>query len=377
MPPSFVSQFLKGVMNKEQATHSPATGSPRSPGMNRHASILESLKRAYVEKNIAPGINLVVVPGMEISWEDFCALTPPNSIALDGLVGDAPKFDAQGVRANFNHHQNVNRLATRSTSGQVHTAIKCGLIDAFRKDGRPLINIYVNDPDQDSSLAVWLLAHHERLAGMRSEPLINKLLSAEDYIDTTAGGYPFDPRSDLMQELAWVFKPFVAARMDGRIRQMAGAEMANVIAAIGVNINRFTVGQSGREELDTRFDIIGGGEGWKMVKEVGFYARSAMFMQGIDAFVSHLGSDCDRHHYTIGKRSPFIPFPVEAIYGGLNKLEGDIAESGSSWNGSDTIGGSPRRVGSQFAPKKLEQHINQIVLVERSGIIAREGRLQH
>lgn len=102
---------------------------------------------------------------------------------------------------NFNHHQDVDRLATRSTSGQVLVAIKQGLIDVMRQDGTPRFNVYVNDPDQDSSLAVWLLANHERISGLKSEPLINKLILAEDLIDTTAGAYPLNPNSTLMRKL--------------------------------------------------------------------------------------------------------------------------------------------------------------------------------
>lgn len=60
-------------------------------------------------------------------------------------------------------------------------AIKSGLMEAFRDDGQVTLHIYVNDPDQDSSLAVWLLENHERLTGMHSEPLINKLVAAEDF----------------------------------------------------------------------------------------------------------------------------------------------------------------------------------------------------
>lgn len=53
-----------------------------------------------------------------ISWEEFKEHYPPGSIALDGFVGEAPKFDANGPYLNANHHEYVDRLATLSTAQQ-------------------------------------------------------------------------------------------------------------------------------------------------------------------------------------------------------------------------------------------------------------------
>lgn len=53
--------------------------------------------------------------------------TEPFSIALDGYVNVGPRFDHEGPRVNFNHHEEVDRLATRATCGQVLMAIRQGL----------------------------------------------------------------------------------------------------------------------------------------------------------------------------------------------------------------------------------------------------------
>jgi hypothetical protein len=170
-----------------------ATGQCGEPA----AAVSSDLGEIYGE-NLARGISLVVCPGKEISWEQFLQIAPPRSIALDGLVRGAPKFSIDTLHANFNHHQDVDRLATRSTSGQVLVALKQGLLDGYYEGGYPRFNLYVNDPDQDSSLAVWLLVNHQRFTGTKSEPLLNRLIYAEDMLDTTAGAYPFEPSSSLM-----------------------------------------------------------------------------------------------------------------------------------------------------------------------------------
>lgn len=322
---------------------------------------LSILGKQY-ESQIADGVTLHVCPGKEIGWQEFLEVTPPCSIALDGIVRGAPQFDDQGVRVNFNHHQDVDRLATRATSFQVFVAVKQGLMEQFRRDGNPHMHIYVNDPDQDSSLAVWLLVNHERISGIRSEPILNKLVFAEDLIDTTAGAYPFDPASSLMRELAWVFDPYVQARLAGRIRSMEGAEMANIIDAVGVRITKYSLGQGQMLELDTRFDELGGGSSWRMIRELGIHARTGLFSRGIKAFVSVLGEENGQFHYSIGKMSPYISFPIKDLYAALNHCENLDMNSGVCWNGGDIIGGSPRRVGSRLSPPEVERIINEFLL---------------
>ena len=311
---------------------------------------------------VAPNITLHTCPGKEISWDDFKEVAPPFSIALDGFVGGAPNFDRERVCVNFNHHQDVDRLATRSTTGQVFVALKQGLVDAFCDRGVTRMNIFVNDPDPDSSLAVWLLANHERVLGTKSEPIISKLIFAEDLLDTTAGAYPFDPKSSLMQELAWIFEPYVQARMMGRIRDMQGPEMANVIDAVGMRVSKYSLGQGHKLILDTQFEMIGGGPDWRMIIESGYYARTGLFSAGIRAFVSFLGESNERYHYSIGKMSPYIPFPVKDIFKALNLRENLIDNSGSCWDGGDIIGGSPRKLGSSLRPQEVEAVINELLM---------------
>jgi len=67
------------------------------------------------------------------------------SIALDGYVKGPPRFFIQGPYANFNHHEGVARIATRSTCAQVYFYICLGLLDTFQKRGEPHANVYIND----------------------------------------------------------------------------------------------------------------------------------------------------------------------------------------------------------------------------------------
>src|SRR3989344_1044985 len=88
-----------------------------------------------------------ILPRKKLTREDWLAVAPLNSIALDGAVLGGPFFDARTRRVNFDHHDNVMREATMSTCMQVYFAIKGGLMDMFPPDVE--INVFIEDTDQD------------------------------------------------------------------------------------------------------------------------------------------------------------------------------------------------------------------------------------
>jgi len=285
----------------------------------------------------------------------------PTSWSLEETQEKIQSLQAEligGPYANFNHHEEVDRLATRSTSGQVHLAIKQGLMDSFRPNGRVEGNIYVNDPDQDTCTAYWLLKNYERIEGKKSEPLINRLVHAEDLQDCTAGAYPFDPLSKLMRELAWVYEPYTNARVSNRVQKMDEYEMRSVMEAVSGRISKHVLGQGEEVTPDLRYERIGGGNNWAMVKEIGAQARTKLFADGIKAFVAVRDNNNGTYIYSIGRMSPYIPFPVDELPDYLNKIEGISADATDKWGGGNTIIGSPRKAGSKQLPTELEKNIN-------------------
>ena len=81
-------------------------------------------------------ISLIMRPqDPPLTWKMFCEKTQPFSIAIDGYVAEGPQDDLQGPRANFNHHEGVHRLATRSTCEQILVSARTGLFSLFDLDG--------------------------------------------------------------------------------------------------------------------------------------------------------------------------------------------------------------------------------------------------
>jgi hypothetical protein len=118
------------------------------------------------------------------------------------------------------------------------------------------------------------------------------------------------------------------------------------------------LGESGELlNLDLKYEIIGGGENWSLVRESDSNARGKMYADGIKAFISVKNPNNNHYRYSLCKASHFIPFPINKLYAVLNKAEGITSET-DCWGGSDIVGGSPRLSGSKLTPKELEDIVN-------------------
>ncbi len=293
-----------------------------------------------------------------MSWDDFIAKTPKYSIALDGFVSTGPKFDESGPRANMNHHEDVDRLATRATCAQALMAVRQGLFQKFRdKDGAKAI-IYANDCDEDVCTSVFILKNHY-IATNTMNPALNRLVSMEDALDCTAGAYPFPGDLPALQELAWVFSPYRQFRMAGGLEKRNAEAFTEIVTDVCHRISKHIVGQGGSIPLDLRYDRIDSGKEYVVVKEIGAHSRTGMFSDGIRAYVSVKERQDGRWQYVIGRMSPFVFIDTISIANAMNLAEG--IESNDRWGGGNSIIGSPRISGSSLNPKRVIEIINSLV----------------
>ena len=299
-------------------------------------------------------IKLHVLPRKSMTWQEFMEETPSNSIALDGVVRGGPRWDEQTRHINFDHHEFVEREATMSTCKQVWYAIKGGLFQSFKDErGRPFANVYVNDPDQDTALAVWELRNYKSLEGTNGSPTLNRLIELNDRLDVTGGSFPMSLSDQLVRQHLWVFQPYADLRRSGKLADANAEEMMNCLDATSFRLTEFLVGRGEEVELDSRHEILHEDSRFKVINEIGGNdARYMLFANGMNAFISLVATRQDGNRvFTVGKRSRFIPFPVRSLYGVYNDAEGLTSENG--WNGSDLVGGSSRLLGSKLAPTDL------------------------
>lgn len=306
-----------------------------------------------------PGVVLRVEPNVPaMSWNKFLKNAPAFSIALDGYVLEGPKVDLKGPRANFNHHEMVDRLATRATCGQVLMAMRQGLFDLFSDHhGQPQAEVFVNDCDQDVCTATFLLSHSHLVTGTMN-PILNRLVDMEDKLDTTAGAYPYPKDLPTLAELAWVFQPYSTFRLNGGLERRDGEIFHSVITDVHNRIMAYVTGAGKRVPIDMRYKIISKEKDWVMVEEIGGQARTGVFADRFRAYVSVIARSDGRYSYTVGRMSPFVPFEVALILKNL-----DVAEKNphDHWGGGNTIGGSPRTVGSNLSPLEVIKLVNKTI----------------
>lgn len=289
-----------------------------------------------------------------VDKQTFCRTSPPFAIALDGYVNGGPWFASSGPRANFDHHSGVERLATRATCAQVLMALRMGLFQTFRDSSGPRAEVFVNDCDEDVCTAWALIRHHTLVTGTIN-PLVNRLVAMEDALDCTAGAYPFPADLDALRELAWVYEPYRRIRLSGQLDRKDTTSFEGVITDVEHRILQHVTGKGRELPIDLRFERVGGGNGWTMVREIGAQARTGMFAEGIRAFVAVRDRPDGRYTYTIGKMSPFVPLNLTALANTLNIAEGTTTDQ---WGGGDTIIGSPRVGGSRLAPTEVAELVH-------------------
>jgi hypothetical protein len=299
-------------------------------------------------------MKLIVEPGQSSTRNHFCATTPAHSVALDWYVKHAPIVNIQTKHFNFDHHTWVDRLATRSTMGQVYFAIKQWLFDCLSyAEG----TIYVNDADQDVCLSSWLLTYQNELKDWVVDKKIKQLIELQDPLDVTWWMYRVNPNSALVQTSAWIFEPYVKARISGVLNSMDADQMDYLIRTIWKRLFVYVENSAEQVALDTRYSVLGWGKWRSMIEETWYDARMQLMFDWISAFVSAKQLEHDTWQYSIWKISPFINFPITKLYSVLTQAEW-IPDINEWWGWSDLIGWSSRKLNSVLSPEEVEKIIN-------------------
>jgi hypothetical protein len=304
-------------------------------------------------------------PGESVTWRGFCDTHPRYSIALDGYVRGKTRYDSRGPWLNLDHHEGVDRIATRATCAQVWLCIRQGLFEAFRDRQGRRAWVFANDCDEDVCLS-WFLLKNPVRSCLPANSRLERLVQAVDLLDTTAGAtvHPLD--DVLLSELAWVFEPYRQARWQGWLDASDESAYRAVVDAVSTRIGDYLADRNRSLPLDTRYECIGGGAEWAMVRELGPQSRIGMLKDGIRAYVSVRSRADGAWAYSVGRASPFIPFNVPEILSALNAAE---PMSRGQWGGGNLVGGSPRMHGSALDPNDVTDIINDVV--GRSSNVAR------
>lgn len=316
-------------------------------------------------------VELVIEPARVVSWDEFkreSAALDIGAIGLDGFVFGRPQFerianyngDEIGVQ-NFNHHEEVGRLATLATCAQVELALINGLDQAFHdRQGRFSAMVYVNDSDQDVCASVWLL-RNKHLVEHGDNPAIGRFVRVAGLMDVTAGSYPFSKDLPFLETLNWINGPYNRARLNGEATSSDPDTHKQIIDEVGGRIDRYVMGSAGREPLDYRFETIGKNNNWIMIKEQGAQGKKGAIDQGNEVVITVRDHDPEKLHVSFWRRSEWISCDFPKLLDALNTAELQrlkelgltdpaVQELGpnSAWGGGNTTFGSPRNNGTKL-----------------------------
>lgn len=303
-------------------------------------------------------VQLIIEPRtLAMTWEEFAELTPPFSVALNGFVDDGPRIDSKTPRANFNHDESVCQLETRATCSQVLIAVRQDFFLRFRNEEGPCALVFANDCDEDVCTS-WFLLNHRHMVEGTLNPLLNWLVGFVDTLDATAGAYPHPKDTPYLRRLAWVFEPYRRFRMSGLIDEKDPIAFREVVAEVEKRILNHINGGVHELSLDLRYERIGGGNGWAMIREIGAQGMTGAFSDGIRAYISVREGEGGVHHYIVGRMSPFTPFDIPTILARLSEAEGPVK---IRWGGGYASGRSPRATGSILSPQEVAKIVNETI----------------
>jgi hypothetical protein len=293
---------------------------------------------------------LIVEPGKVYHWGTFCHYKPPYSLALDGIVEAKTQLrqTRNGFYAVIDHH--LADDDSPATCMQVYRLILSGFFAPFIHEGEFRGNLFVNHPDEDVCLSVFLFKKFHQLSSYDSVRL-TALVDAEDTLDRSAGMERID--GSLEGQLAWIFEPYHTARFQGRLPQLKAEAMSAIIIDVCSRIEQYLNGSGNSLSFTGQYETLGTAAGYTVVKETGPDARRAMVRDGVTAFISFCGRTNGNYVYSFWRHENSDAIPLPQLCGALNARENLSPRANNKWGCAGVRGGSPRLTGSRQSPEEL------------------------
>ncbi len=299
-----------------------------------------------------------MLPGRVVTWEHFQTQMPERSIALDGFVYGPPQIDVARLQFNFDHHAGPPRSCMHCTAVQVLEQIRTDdFVELLMPRGDENVLVWMNDPDPDVALSWYALTHHY-IVRDPVNPAVNRLFGHVQSMDKSSGLLAVPRDMPIVGQSAWIFEPYWNFRMSGAIDQKNAAAYIGVLWDIVSRINEFVASRGHNLDIDDRYETLGGGQNWSMVREIGPHARMKMARHGIRAFVSARQKGDGRWVYTVCRKSTYATwFPVPEICAFLNRDE----DPADHFGGGDIVFGNARGNGSARGPDEIASAINSFL----------------
>lgn len=303
----------------------------------------------YLSGTEASNIAVRLEPGLAVS-ASAARKYPRGTIFLDGAAQAEPFLDSAKGIFNLDHHEGCVRAFTLATCEQAMVLILKGLdLDDERW------TVWLNDPDLDAVLAVWLLLNHRRLAGddatLREK--IMPVVRLQGVID--AHGFELKGLTG--------FPPGLQERTLETIDALRAGELALKAEGAWGSTDLLEHTRATLQVIDEAVYTPGDFEGRSQLEELGrvrisphrlaIACRSEAGIYEVEEQLREIHGDRlglvvlqkDAATYTLRQVDPFLPAGLDRLYERLNLLDQAVAD-GQRWGGSGDIGGSPRGPGT-------------------------------
>ncbi len=309
----------------------------------------------------APSLNVHVEAGLSISGS-MVRKSPPGTIFLDGVAQSAPFMDHERQIYNLDHHEGCVRAFTLATCEQALVMYMKGLDLKGRE-----WNIFANEPDLDTILAIWIILNHDRIG--RQEATQRRLLFAlvryEGVVD--ALGLELKELTALSPELVRKIQRVIdhlrseeiTLKKDGR---WADTDyLAHTVSILHKIDQIFFKPQDFEDYQDieelARIDLTEKRIAAVVEVDMGIYEVEPHLNKLYGGRLGVVFLKKGPGTYTVRLMDLFMPIALEDIYERLNFVDPAVKcrTQANKWGGADDIGGSPRETGTLLTPAEIVQ----------------------
>ncbi len=288
-------------------------------------------------------------------------------ILLDGAGTFGPLIDNKRRLYNLDHHQACERTFTLATCEQALLMVASGL-DLGEGDWR----IFANEPDLDTVLAIWCLLNHVRLRDLSGEArdILYPLIRLEGAIDANGTelsavcGLPTAVYEKAGRRIAGLLEREQAVRGGGNWQSLDleayTVEMLGAIDRVIYSAEDFR-GYASIDEVYGHVEIGARSIAVVCRDDSGIYAVEKLLKERWGDQLGVIALEREPGHYTLRRASTLADVDLNDAYSLLNQLDRNVdgRPPGKRWGGSESIGGSPRPVGSAFGPGELLRVLGQ------------------
>ncbi len=330
---------------------------------------LEDNLNAIVKKD-SPNIRMIIKRGFTVTSSQLKKFKD-RTIFIDGVFKGPPFVNNERQQYSLDHHEGVIRNFTLSSCEQALIMIMKGLtLDEGKWD------LYVNEPDLDAVLSLWVLSNYKELIHSGEDILLQKavrLVRVEGIIDvhgftlsefTGYASSTFESEKVIIEKLIEQERELKASGMWTKVDFTKYTMlMLSKVDIVIYGQNREKKQEVQIEELkkitmlNSKYIII-------CQSPVGIYEVEGALKDKYPGKVGIiiLKSLSDPKKYTVRLSNEFITPNLNALYHAFNKADKNVklSERHNKWGGSDNIGGSPQQTGSELSIAEIERICRKI-----------------